>query len=42
LKEKQEKETLAKKPDEAPFLHIEAKVRIFDPETNKTVFEGRA
>lgn len=31
-----------KKPDELSGLHVEAKIKIFDPETGEIKVEGRA
>lgn len=40
IKEAPKKEV--KKPDDLSGLNIEAKVKIFDPESDKVYFEGRA
>jgi hypothetical protein len=36
------KPIVQKRPDEAPGLNIEAKFKIFDPETGNVIVEGRA
>jgi hypothetical protein len=36
------KPILQKKPDESPGLNIEAKFKIYDPESGDVIVEGRA